>query len=97
MTYSPKIVLCVPLKNSKALDQFIEDCLRDKVFLIAVVGDGCSHIEDLIDETVVGDGEDQTRFMLTSSHPEESVDQVVAFAEMIELEDGREGVQIVSL
>ncbi|HWU27374.1 MAG TPA: hypothetical protein VN154_13330 [Rhizomicrobium sp.] len=97
MAYAPKIVLCVPLKDGKALEPFVEDCLRDKVVLIAVVGDGCRHVEDLIDDIVVGDGSDPRRFVVTSSHPEESVEEVVNFAVGWRCDDGRNGVQKVTL
>lgn len=97
MGYAPKIVLCVPPKNSDALKQFVEDCLRDKVVLIAVVGQGCRHVEDLIDEIVVGDGSDGTRIVVTSSHPQESIEDVVEFATVWVCEDGRDGVQKVTL
>ena len=96
MGYAPKIVLCVPLKNSEALEPFVEDCLRDKVALIAVVGHGCQHVEDLIDEIIVGDGSDLTRFIVTSSHPEESVEDAMGFATTWACEDGRDGVQKVT-
>jgi len=95
--YAPKIVLCVPLKDREALEPFVEDCLRDNVVLIAVVGGGCRHIEDLIDEIVVGDGSDESRFVVTSSHPGESVEDVVSFATTWACEDGRDGVQKVTL
>jgi len=97
MGYAPKIILCVPLRNSKALEPFVEECLRDKVVLIAVVGDGCSEIESLIDEIIVGDGSDPERFIATTSHPEESINEVMNFAKVFASEDGRDGVQRVTL
>ena len=97
MAYAPKIVLCVPIKDSNALEPFVEDCLRDRVVLIAVVGEGCAHVEDLIDEIIVGDGLDDSRFIVTSSHPDESVEEALEFAESWTCEDGREGVQKVTL
>ena len=95
--YAPKIVLCTPLTKSEALASFVEDCLRNKVVLVAVVGDGCEHIEDLIDELVIGDGSDPTRFIVTSSHPKESIGEVLSFAAAWVCEDGRDGVQKIVL
>ena len=57
--------------------------LHDGVKYIGVVGEGCAHIEDLIDEMVVGDGTETTRFILTASHPGESLAAAVEFAEVV--------------
>jgi len=97
MSHAPKIVLCVPLKNRDALRPFVEECLRDKVALIAVIGEGCQDIEDLIDEIVVGDGSDDSRFVVTTSHPQESVEDVLTFATFWVGEDGRDGVEKITL
>ncbi|MFD2264196.1 hypothetical protein ACFSM5_14940 [Lacibacterium aquatile] len=79
MTYPSKIVLQVPVSDDSRLRVFIEECLKDKVALIAVVGDGCEEIEDLIDDILVGDGSDATRFIVTTSYPDRSVDEAVEF------------------
>lgn len=97
MAYPPKIVLCVPLKNSEALEPFVEQCLRDKVVLIAIVGDGCERVEHLIDMIIVGDGTDESRFIVTTSHPGETVEEVMEFADFYSGEDGSEGVEQVTL
>jgi hypothetical protein len=80
MTYAPKIVLQLPLSNPNLLEPFVEACLRDGVTLIAVVGEGGSKIEKLIDDFIVGDGSDRSRFIVTTSHPGETVDEVMEFA-----------------
>src|SRR5689334_22465464 len=97
MTYAPKIVLLCPIQDETALEPFVEACLRDKVELIAVVGKGCARIEDLIDEIIVGDGSDDSRFILTTSHADERVEDALEFAEEWVCEDGRKGVQKVVL
>lgn len=97
MGYQPKIVLCLPLKDSGALEPFVEDCLRDKVALIAVVGDGCHEMEQRIDRIICGDGSDKSRFIVTTSHPGETVEEVMEFADFWAGEEGYEGVQKVML
>lgn len=82
MNTEPKIVLVLPLSDEALLPAFVEKCIADNVSLIAVVGDGCARIEDKIDGLIVGDGTDDTRFITTSSHPEESLADVVDFATM---------------
>jgi hypothetical protein len=64
--YAPRVILHLPLSNEDLLDAFVEKCIRDKVSLISVVGEGAARIEEIIDELVVGDGSDCTRFIATS-------------------------------
>ncbi len=79
MSLAPKIVLHAPISNPALLESFVEACLREKVVLIAVVGEGCTDVEDLIDEIIVGDGSDPGRFILTTSHPDEPLEEVLWF------------------
>jgi len=80
MPYSAKIVLHAPPPHSHALEEFVEACIRDKVALVCVVGEQWQLVEDIIDELVVGDGSDETRFINTTSHPDQPLAEVVAFA-----------------
>ncbi len=59
----------------------VEDFLEDGVALVAVIGKDCEKIEDIIDELIVGDGSNSERFIVTTSHPDESLQDVVEFAE----------------
>lgn len=94
MSYAPRIVLRLPLKKAWALGEFVEGCLRDRVALIAIAGPGCEAMEDAIDDLIVGDGWDASRFIVTTSHTDETVEEVVAFA--AGWSDPRPGVQVVS-
>ena len=80
MPYSPKLVLHTPPPDSPALEDFVEACIRDKVALICIVGEHCQLVEDIIDELVNGDGSDETRYITTTSHPNETLGDVIAFA-----------------
>jgi hypothetical protein len=57
----------------------VEEFIRDGVIFVGVVGENCAKVEDIIDELVVGDGE-RDYHLLTSSHPNESVEEAVHFA-----------------
>lgn len=80
MRYAQKIILHVPPWDSPKLEAFVEKCLRDKVALVCVIGDDCARVEDMIDELVVGDGSDPSRILFTTSHPNESIAEALAFA-----------------
>ena len=96
MSYQPRIVLQVPVRLSASLKSFVEACLSDGVELIAVIGAGCEDVHDLIDDIIVGGGSDDSRFIATTWHPGESLDQVVEFAGAYRSEDPS-GVEVISL
>lgn len=80
MMTEPKVVLALPMSDEALLPAFVETCLAENVSLIAVMGEGCEQVEDEIDCLIVGDGSDPNRFVTTSSHPGETLEQVVEFA-----------------
>jgi hypothetical protein len=97
MAYAPKIVLQLPVSNHGLLEPFVEACLRDGVDLIAIVGQGASKMDDLIDEIVVGDGSDRGRFVNTSFHENETVEDVLDFARSWKEDQLGQAVQLVRL
>lgn len=96
MPYEKKIVLHCSSGDKPALDQMVADFLNDDVLFVGVVGQDCEKVEDIIDELVVGDGSKPGRFILTSFHPNESVADVVQFAESLS-DDYPGKVQVVEL
>ena len=96
MPYEKKVVLKCPAGYKLALDQMVEDFLRDGVALVAVIGRDCAKVEDIIDELIVGDGSNPERFIVTTSHPGESLQDVVEFAESFSTDPAGK-VQIVEL
>jgi hypothetical protein len=83
MRYSGKVVLQCVAGYRIGLDALVEQFVADGVKFVAVVGEDCGQVEDLIDELVVGDGTDPSRFILTSSHPSETIEAVVDFARCV--------------
>jgi len=96
MTYARNIVLHCPGGYRMELDALVEQFLADGVKFVGVVGVDCEKVEDIVDELVVGDGSEPGRFILTSSHPGETVDDVIEFARQVS-EDGNGAVQVVTL
>ncbi|HWQ92539.1 MAG TPA: hypothetical protein VN673_12775 [Clostridia bacterium] len=90
-----KIVLHCPRGYEPRLDALVEELVRDGVVFVGVVGPDCAKVEDIIDELVVGDGS-RGYDLLTSSHPEETIEQAVAFAHSLS-GDLKGDVQIVEL
>jgi hypothetical protein len=83
MSYAQKIVIHSKSGATNALEELVDQFISDGVRFVAVVGKDCALIEDLIDEIVVGDGSGNRRFILTSSHPGESLEEVMQFARII--------------
>jgi hypothetical protein len=80
MAHPKKIVLHCPRGYQPRVDTLVSEFMRDGVSFVGVVGQDCARIEDIIDELVVGDGTREPYFMLTSSHPGETVTEAVEFA-----------------
>ena len=97
MKYSEKVVLQCPAGYRMGLDALVEQFVADGVKFVAVVGQDCGQVEDIIDELVVGDGTDLSRFILTSSHPDETIEDVVDFARCVSSAgDGEAQVVVLS-
>ncbi len=95
MKYAKKIVLNSTSGYRQELDALVEVFKKEGVKFIGVAGVEASRLEDIIDELCVGDGSTPYE-MLTSSHPNETLEEVIEFAEMLGFElEGQ--VQVVTL
>ncbi len=66
------------------LEPLVEEFIKAGVIFVAVVGKDCTKVEEIIDELVVGDGS-RAYDPLTSSHPNESVDEALEFVRSLSL------------
>jgi hypothetical protein len=94
MPYASKLILHTPLADPTKLNPFVEACLADRVVLIAVLGADAEKVHDLIDEVVVGDGSDESRFVMTSFHSDESLEQVLEFVSHVDAGPGAQIEQV---
>lgn len=86
MNGAPKYILYCPIMDESRLDAFVEQCLAEKVSLLAIFGPDSRRIEEIVDEIIVGDGSKEDRFMCTTSHPDESFEDVLAFVQICDQE-----------
>ena len=63
--------------------------------LFCAVGKDCELWEEVMDELAVGDGTN-SRYITTTSHPDESLEDVVEFAKIFSTTD-ESGVEIVHI
>jgi hypothetical protein len=82
VAYRKKIVLRCPKGYETRLDDLVEEFVRDGVIFVGLVGKDCAKVEDIIDELIVGDGS-RTYDLLTSSHPDGSIEEAVTFAKSL--------------
>lgn len=96
MSLASKIILHSPVKDESQIAAFVEQCLVDGVSLLAIVGPGCTELEETIDWLVVGNGDNPERFLCTTSHPDEPFDDVLNMARTWEFQRG-DAVQEIRL
>ena len=89
MPLARRVILHTPVSEEALLQSFVEQCLADKVVLLAIFGPECERIEDVVDWLVIGDGSQEEHFLCTTSHPGETLEDVLAFAASWELEGGQ--------
>jgi hypothetical protein len=83
MTVSRKIVVHSVRGFSPEFATCVADWIKGGVVFLGVVGKDAAQLEDLADEVAVGDGTTAPYFLLTTSHPGESLAEAVEFAETL--------------
>ncbi len=81
MPFSKKLVLHCPNGMPAGITELAAQFVIDGVIFVASVGLACREIEDLVDDASIAAGSPDRSFILTSSHPDESVADVIEFAE----------------
>lgn len=94
MSLAQKLVLHLPISDEVVLEDFVERCLADGVSLLAIVGPGSDVIEEKVDWLVIGDGSQPERFLCTTSHLDEPLDEVLAMVSAWEADRGGAVAQI---
>ena len=75
-----KFVLISESGYSKEHNKLLLSLLEKEYELFCVVGEDCMLWEEIMDELAVGDGTNP-RCIITTSHPDETVEEVIEFAE----------------
>ena len=82
-----KIVLHARVPYGRAHDALLHQLLVRKIALFCAVGVDCCAWEDAMDWTCIGPDGESRGFVVTTSHPDESLADVVAFAEAWHLDE----------
>lgn len=78
-TPARKIVLLTPVSDWTWIKPFVETCLRDGVTLVAIAGEAAEEVEDLVDDALL-DSEAEPGAFVTTAHPDETLEEAIAFA-----------------
>ncbi|MCE0557490.1 hypothetical protein [Motilimonas sp. E26] len=90
-----KFVLVSVSGYKKEHDKLLKSLLNQKNELFCVVGKDCEVWEEIMDELSVGDGSNPLP-ITTTSHPDESITDVIGFAQMFKIEK-ESGVEVVRI
>lgn len=74
-----KVVLVSKSGYDEKYDELLSSFLDREFELFCVVGKNCEKWEEVMDEIAVGDGAN-SRYIITTSHPNESELEVIEFA-----------------
>lgn len=90
-----KFVLISESGYKKEHDKLLQSVLDQRYQLFCVVGKDCEIWEEIMDELSIGDGSNPHP-ITTTSHPDESVKDVLEFAHMFKIEK-ESGVEVVRI
>ena len=76
----------------------LQHLIDEKILLFCAIGKDCELWHDIIDEIYVGYGEERDFSMITTFHKNESLNEVIQFAEMYKIEGiENEKIKIIEL
>ena len=96
---SKKVVLHTTIDWNRTQDGILESPVAGGVRLLRVVGKDCERWHDVMDENIVGDGdESRDHSMITTWHVDESLQEAVEFARSFKIEGADQcSVEIIEI
>ena len=97
MTRAKKVVLVSTRGYDPSHDALLLSLIERRIELFCAVGKDCELWEEVMDELVVGPDGEGAWLVTTSSHPDESVAEVMEFAAQWRLDDGPPDVEVIEV
>lgn len=97
MTTAKKVVLVSVHGYDSSHKSLLSSLIDRRIELFCAVGKDCRLWEDVMDELVVGPDGASPWHVTTTSHPGESVAEVVEFASVWHVEDGPPEVEVIEV
>ena len=82
---SKRVILFSKSGYSQKHDSLLNRLIDEKIHLFCAVGKDCELWHDVMDELFVGYKEERNFFMITTRHNDETLDEVIQFAESFEI------------
>ena len=97
MAIARRVVLVSRRGYDSSHEALLSSLIDRPIELFCAVGKDCELWEEAMDELVVGPDGAGPRHVTTTSHPGESVEQVVEFASQWRLDDGPSDVELIEV
>jgi len=81
-----KVILLSISGYSAENDALLSQLINEKIRLFCAAGKDCAIWEESMDALFVGEGDEKDFEMMTTSHPNETFDEVMQFAETFRIE-----------
>ncbi len=75
-----KVILATDEKYGPVHDELLKGLIERKIDLFCAVGKDCEKWEEALDWLCIGENGEEIGFVTTTSHPNESLEEVKAFA-----------------
>lgn len=97
--FARKVILNSKSGYSGEHDSLLNQLIDDKVLLFCTVGKDCELWHDIMDELLVGPfGDDRDFFMITTWHTDETLEEVIEFARIFNIDDiENDEIQIIEV
>ena len=93
---SEKVVLVTDLPYTSAHEPFLQSLVDRGVTLFCAFGRDCSNWETGMDFVCIGEDGSGAHFVMTTSHPDEPLEDVINMAELWHV-DGDSSVEVIRL
>jgi predicted CopG family antitoxin len=83
--------------HTSSMSELIQKLIEHRPRLIAFYGKDCSLLEDICDEEIVGDGREPLLEITTTSHPDETLENVINLVELWDIKEIGKIFELVEL
>ncbi len=91
-----KVILISSTKYKAEYDDILNSLIKRKIELFCVVGVDCQNWEEALDWLFIEGNNDESKLVITTSHPDETIEEVKEFAAQWETE-GNSEIQIIKI
>lgn len=93
-----KIILHSISGYNEKHNSLLQNLIDEKILLFCTLGKDCELWHDVMDEYFVGNGEERDFLMLTTWHDDETLEEIIEFAENVELDGlANEEIKIIEV